>query len=245
MFEDGSEALEFVCAMRVKNEAAHIQEVITRALHLCSHVFVFDDHSNDDTPAICRSFGGAVVRFPSPFQGLDEARDKNYLLQQILPANPDWVLWIDGDEVLERSGPAQLRSATEKALGLAAYSLRVAYLWNDPQHVRVDGIFGMFRRPSFFRLRGQPFSQLAFQATGHGGNFHCGNVPGGLVGGLGNLDARLKHYGYMTREQRQAKYTWYTTTDPDNAGEDYYRHLIEIPGARYAPGPPQIVPWVE
>ncbi len=37
--------------------------------------------------------------------GFDEARDKNYLLRELIGAAPDWVLWIDGDEVLERDGP--------------------------------------------------------------------------------------------------------------------------------------------
>jgi hypothetical protein len=49
----------------------------------------------------------------------------------------------------------------------------------------------------------------------------------------------------MTREQRQAKYKWYTTIDANNALEDNYRHLAEIRGARFAPGPPKTVPWRE
>jgi hypothetical protein len=81
--------------------------------------------------------------------------------------------------------------------------------------------------------------------TGHGGNFHCGNVPRGLAGVCRNLDVRLKHYGYMTAEQRRTKYLWYSTVDPNNAAEDYYRHLAGIPGARWAPGPPQTVQWAE
>jgi hypothetical protein len=86
---------------------------------------------------------------------------------------------------------------------------------------------------------------LHFPISGFGGNLHCGNIPKGLVGRTGVLDVRLKHYGYMTREQRQAKYEWYTTIDPKNHLEDNYRHLAEIRGARFAPGPPKIVSWTE
>jgi len=235
----------FLCAMRIKNEAVHIREVLTRVLELCNHAYVFDDHSTDDTVEICRSFGERVTLFPSPFEGLDEARDKNYLLGKIAEAEPEWVLWIDGDEVLELSGPRRIRDAALTGNGIAAYQLKIAYLWNDPQHVRVDGIFGRFRRPSLFRLRGQPVSRLHFPATGFGGNFHCGNVPRGLVGGVRNIDVRLKHYGLMLGAVRQAKYEWYNRMDPNNASEDHYRHLIEIPGARHAPGPPRIVAWRE
>ena len=92
-------------ALRIKNEARWIGEVLERALALCSEVYVLDDHSTDETPAICQSFGERVRLMPSPFSGLDEARDKNFLLTRIVAARPDWVLWIDGDEVLERTGP--------------------------------------------------------------------------------------------------------------------------------------------
>jgi glycosyltransferase involved in cell wall biosynthesis len=66
-----------VGAMRIKNEAPHISEVLTRALELCERVFVFDDHSIDGTPDVCETFGDRVVLHTSPFSGLDEARDKN------------------------------------------------------------------------------------------------------------------------------------------------------------------------
>lgn len=235
----------FLCAMRIKNEAKHIHEVLSQVLLLCQRVFVFDDHSTDDTIAICKSFGDRVSIFLSPFDGLDEARDKNYLLKKVIAAGPEWVLWIDGDEVLEGSGAKRLMRAAENGRDTAAYYLRIAYLWGDAQHVRVDGIYGKFKRPSLFRLKGQPVARLRFPSSGRGGNFHCGNVPEGLVGSLRELDVRLKHFGYMTPEQRQAKYLWYTKIDPNNLAEDNYRHLAEIGGARLAPGPPKIVRWTD
>jgi glycosyltransferase involved in cell wall biosynthesis len=236
----------FLGAMRIKNEARWLHEVLTRALDLCSEIYVLDDHSTDDTPLICTSFKDRVKLFPSPFQGLDEARDKNYLLEKVIAARPDWVLWIDGDEVLERNGAELLRQAVADGAGdVAAFRLRIAYLWDDCRQVRVDGLWGRFMRPSFFRLQGQPLEQVRFPTSYAAGNFHCGNVPGGLVGEVRPIDVRLKHYGYLTRRQRQAKYDWYTRIDPNNQREDEYRHLVDIPGARYAPGPAVFVSWDE
>lgn len=239
-----AEDLRFLGALRIKNEAHHIHDVIARILPLCQRVFIFDDHSTDDTIALCQSFGERVTVFRSPFEGLDEVRDKNYLLEKIVAADPEWVLWIDGDEVLEHSGPEKLKAACSSQ-GIAAFTLKIAYVWNDPHHIRVDGIYGRFTRASLFRLRGQPVDQLHFLASGYGGNFHCGNVPRGLVGITRPINVRLKHFGYMTREQRQAKYAWYNAIDPNNDLEDRYRHIAEIPGARYAPGPPRVIPWQE
>jgi glycosyltransferase involved in cell wall biosynthesis len=235
----------FLCAMRVKNEGRYIQEVIGRALELCEHAIVLDDHSTDDTAAICRAFGERVTLIPSPFEGFDESRDKNYLLSRIVERNPEWVLWIDGDEVLERTGPEKIRAAATASPETAAFSLRVAYLWNHPNQVRVDGIYSNFSRASLFRLRGQAIPSLQFVPTGFGGNLHCGNVPQGLTGPTKALDVRLKHYGYLSKEVRMKKYHFYSTVDPNNAAEDNYRHLAEIRGARFAPGRARLVPWQE
>jgi hypothetical protein len=236
----------FLGAMRIKDEARWLKEVLTRALDLCSEVYVLDDHSTDETPLICQSFGSRVRLFRSPFAGLNEARDKNYLLEKLIAARPDWVLWIDGDEVLEQQGAEMLRAAVADGAGdVAALRLRIAYLWDDRRQVRVDGLWGRFMRPSFFRLQGQPLDRLKFRSTDSGGNFHCGNIPLGLVGEVRPIEVRLKHYGYLSRRQRQAKYVWYNERDPNNEREDRYRHLAEIPGARHAPGPAVFVPWEE
>jgi GT2 family glycosyltransferase len=234
----------FVGALRIKNEAAQITEVLEGALALCEQVVVFDDHSTDGTPQLCVRFAPRVTLHRSPFNGLDEARDKNHLLAILKTMDPDWVLWIDGDEVLERRGPARLRAVAADP-AVAIVSLRIAYLWDDPSRVRIDGIYGRFRRPSAFRLSGQPLADLRFEPTRHGGNLHCGNVPSGLRGTTRALDVRLKHYGYLKPEQREAKHRWYRRVDPDNRQEDEYRHLIGAAGSRHTPGPPRFEVWTE
>jgi len=240
--EAGATGASVLAVLRVRNEARYIARVIESVLPLCERVLVLDDHSDDDTVAICRSFGSRVEVLPSPFRGLDEARDKNYLLRRAIELDPAWVLWIDGDEVLERSGPARLREAIEDDDETAAFTLKVAYVWNEEDDVRVDGIFGTMRRASLFRLRGQQVRNLRFVMY-RPPNLHCGNVPHGLDGPFIDLDVRLKHYGYVSDGQRTRKYDWYTRIDPDNAREDLYRHLIGTPGAIYAPGPAVLEPW--
>ncbi|MFZ1221502.1 MAG: glycosyltransferase, partial [Chthoniobacterales bacterium] len=231
-----------LAVMRVKNEAGHIGESLESVLPLCERAIVFDDHSDDETVAICESFGQCVEVLPSPFRGVDEARDKNYVLERVIAALPDWVLWIDGDEVLEQEGPARIREATARAGDTSVYSLRVAYCWDGSDQIRVDGIWGRMRRPSLFRLRGQFVRNLRFTMA-RAPNLHCGNVPRNLRGQKRDLDVRLKHYGYVTPELRLRKYQWYTRIDPHNPKEDNYRHLMSIPGARHAPGAPVFKAW--
>jgi glycosyltransferase involved in cell wall biosynthesis len=232
----------FLGVMRVKNEAPHIGEAIESLRPLCHRVLVLDDHSTDPTPEICRALGCFVSLIPSPFEGLDEARDKNFLLELIAEEQPEWVVWIDGDEVLEQAGTAAIRRAASDRRGYGILSLQVTYLWDDPKMVRTDGIFGRMRRPSVFRYYAEDAPRLRFPETG-GANLHCGNVPRGARGPVAELAVRLKHYGYLSPEMRQRKYAWYRAVDPDNAAEDDYRHLAGLPGARFAPGRPVLAEW--
>jgi hypothetical protein len=236
--------LQLLGAMRVKNESRWIYESIESQLTICDKVLVFDDHSTDDTRDIVRSFGELCILMESPFSGLDEARDKNYILEHLVIANPEWVLWVDGDEVLESNAARVLEPALNDE-SACAFTLPFAYFWNDREHVRIDGVYGDFCRTTMFRVKGQDTVALRFLATGSGPNFHCGTYPQGLCGNVRYLDTRMKHYGYLTPEQRQAKFEWYNKIDPNNEREDCYRHMIETPGAIHAPGPTVLVPWVE
>lgn len=204
--------------MRVKNEARWIERAVRSIMPLCAAVLVMDDHSTDATALLAANCGATVFR--SPYHGLDEARDKNLLLQKALDlSRPTWALMIDGDEELEESGSAKIRALMSRP-GPMAFSLPVRYLWDSPDQWRTDGVYGQFHRPSLWRLRrGQ-----RFRSTGAAGNFHCGSVPYGL--GAVRCDAALLHYGYMLREDRIRKYAWYRSIDGGNLSEDGYKHIV-------------------
>ena len=240
-----AERSEFVAMSRVRNEARWISEVIEATLPLCGRMFVMDDHSTDETAEICARYPEVMV-FPSPFQGLDEARDKNWLYDRIMEqCRPDWILCVDGDEVLEDDGPQKLRDIC--AVGQAdAYRLKIAFLWNDPQTVRVDRIYDFFYRPSLFRpfypRPGVPddlklVSEFRWMATpfgrtrnGSNPNLHCSSVPQRRIHGAPNIPVVLKHYGYLHRADRVRKLDFYTSVDWLNAAEDCYRHMTQGDG---------------
>ena len=205
--------------MRCKNEARWIRRSIESILPLCNAgVAVFDDHSTDGTAEIAASITG-VALMRSPFTGLNEARDKNFLLAAMAPC--DWIIAIDGDEELHSYHMVNLAAAmqTSKADSL---SLPIWYLWDRPDQMRVDGVYGNFHRESVFRpRRGARFHE------GPAPNFHCGNVPPVLRERREIVNAPLLHYGYMERDDRLRKYSWYNAKDPDNHSEDCYRHMVQ------------------
>jgi glycosyltransferase involved in cell wall biosynthesis len=205
--------------MRIKNEARWIETVLRAAVQACDQVFILDDNSTDDTVEICRRQPKVTV-YSSPFTGLDEARDKNWLLTRIRAAMaPGWILAIDGDEEV-RDPEAILKSV---ASGVSeCYALQVLYLWNRRDQMRIDGVYGRFWRPSLFRLRPTD----SFRTTPNGGNFHCGNVPKEFAASR-RCEAQLLHFGYMEAQDRRRKFDWYNQHDPNNELEQRYLHVIQ------------------
>ncbi len=209
-----------VGCLRVKNEARWVKRVIASILPVCDVVLVMDDHSTDDTALICDAMPRTAV-YLSPFDDLNEARDKNWLLTAAMkrPENPDWILWIDGDEILAPEFvdviKANLRSPK------MCMSFRIKYLWNDEHTIRTDGVYGDYRRQSMFR----PIAGAKFLGSAPG--FHTGNVPLSLWGSCLYPEVTLLHLGYLHREDRIRKYRWYNEQDSNNEREDCYRHVVQ------------------
>ncbi len=206
--------------MRVRNEARWIERSIESILPLCNAgIHILDDHSTDDTVAIARFLPNVAIE-RSPFSGLNESRDKNYLLNG-MGKNLDWVVCIDGDEALTPDGLVNLELAMRFS-NATALSLPIWYLWDREDQMRVDGVYGNFHRESVFR----PVAGAHFH-EGPAPNFHCGNVPPDLRHNRQVVNAPLLHYGYMERDDRLRKYSWYNAKDPGNHSEDCYRHMVQ------------------
>ncbi len=201
--------------MRVKDEARWIRRSVKSILPICDQVFVLDDHSSDGTPDICASLPGVTV-IPSQSSILDECSDKNHLLNIVRTFNPEYVICIDGDEVLV--GADKLLEAM-RGTDATSISMRIPYLWDREDQIRMDGVYGEYRRHSAFRPR-----NFVYVSDTPGG-FHCGNVPRRAMLHAITIDTRLLHFGYLHAEDRARKYAWYSAQDPCNIVEDCYRHI--------------------
>jgi glycosyltransferase involved in cell wall biosynthesis len=213
-----------VAMLRVKNEARWIAEVLDALKPCCERLFVMNNHSTDNTGDIARECGATV--YDSPLTGpLNEAAEKDWLLRKVEAECPSGtsILCVDGDEVLEPSGPDKVR-ALAQSYNADAYQFRILYLWDDREHVRTDGVYGKFYRPSMFRLR----PGLSFKRTGAHANFHCSSVPAQYIapGRCATSDVALLHLGYMDREDRIRKWKWYCSKDGANSVEDGYKHIV-------------------
>jgi glycosyltransferase involved in cell wall biosynthesis len=208
--------------LRIKNEARWMKRAIQSIQPVCSKILIFDDHSTDGTPELCESLGCTVFR--SPFDGIHESRDKDFLLEKTWEAGAqldDYCLMIDGDEAVHPADLPALRLAMER--GLVCCSMHIVYLWDREDQIRTDRWYKQFRRPSLFRLTAKC---LRFQRTYAAGNLHCSSAPAQLLDSIVPIPVRILHYGYLHREDRIRKYHWYNSIDPNNTLEDHYRHMV-------------------
>lgn len=209
--------------LRVKNESRWLQRVLASLQPLCERTYLLDDHSTDDTRRIAMCFPSVTV-YESPFDGLDETRDMNYLLGCAIADDwADYLIAIDGDEELHKDSPNRIRQLCEERSPLAV-SLRIIYLWDTPDQWRSDGVYGHFYRPSIFRMM---TAHREFLGTVANGNLHCTHVPSALVQHAVITDIKLLHWGYFDSALRAKKHAYYNRVDPLNKREDYYRHIIQ------------------
>lgn len=228
---------------RVKNEDRWIKESLERTLQVCDRVVLFDDHSDDKTRDIARSIPKVQV-VESPFQGLDEARDKDHLLSHVLPSKPDWIVQLDGDEAFSKRAVAEIAPWVRQTKMGGMLNFRIAYLWDRVEQERVDAVYANFMQTRAYSTFDQNTGTFSFRRTGFGGNFHCGQVPLGYTGYVRNMQAPIKHYGYLHAADRERKYKWYNEKDPNNSLEGFYLHIIGKPNC-HAPGPINIIPFVD
>jgi glycosyltransferase involved in cell wall biosynthesis len=233
----------FFGMMRVKDEERWIARSLTSLLEVCDEVFILDDHSTDRTRNIIDAIGGCTV-IPSPFNTLDESRDKTYLLKVIEDSSvqisghllsPHWVICIDGDEEIVGQDLHKFTQEPPQGIGTVSYSFQIITLYDSLDTMRVDPPYDAMFRPSMFRLI-KPGMVFRSNAR-HGGGFHCSNVPADIGFGVTTHNpepVRVKHYGYMDAADRERKYKWYLERDPGHA--DWYRkECLETPTLKKLP----------
>jgi len=218
--------------LRVRNEGRYLSQALASASQLVDAFVVLDDGSTDNTPEICKNHPKIKKYYRQEEQRSNEVQDNNYLLKLALALNPDWIILLDSDEVIESGGAEYIRREIEicgPEIGI--FSFDFCYLWNDEKHFRFDAPYAqMMRQQRMFRIRGSKVDSLRFEYTAHESGFHSTGLMQGLRGQVKYLPVKIKHYGYLLPEQRQKKYNFYQDKDPERARQGYYDHLVNEAG---------------
>jgi glycosyltransferase involved in cell wall biosynthesis len=90
--------------MMVKNEQQFLPYCLASIYKYCDEIIVVDTGSTDRTIEIAEAFGAYVIQ--TKWKN-DFALTRNIAQS---PAKSDWIIWLDGDEVLNDSGAKKIKN---------------------------------------------------------------------------------------------------------------------------------------
>jgi glycosyltransferase involved in cell wall biosynthesis len=218
-----------IALYRLKNESRWIEQSLQSVINICDEIIILDDGSTDDTVKICERFPQVVYIHSQKNLPFDETRDKNTLLKIALQRNPDFILTLDGDEILMLNSKQHLFHELNVLYpNITTFEFKGFYIWDKPNQYRCDGIFNNTWPKKLFRLNGQP-KNLRFAETNFPGNAHCAAVPDNLIETESSIRSKscvILHYGYYDKKLRLKKFNFLNKLDPHNVDFDGYKHIF-------------------
>lgn len=199
----------------VRNETTRwLDETLRWNSQFLDEIFVYDDQSTDDTVALARLHGCAVVvRDDWDFPFLEDEgrfRQAGYEAFEMYSGveKGDWVLALDADEFLvadddERDALEHL-AAVASAGGSSATSFKVLEafaLEGATPLIRTDGFWDNIEALRFFEYH--EGGRIPRRRLG------CGSVPHNVSPNGVASNARILHYGYVRPEDRRVKHERY------------------------------------
>lgn len=202
--------------MLVKNEAdRYLKQTLDSASEYVDEIVILDDNSTDDTYEICKSYP-KVVRIER-VQGVDfatnESAPRRQLFDMTCETNPDWIISLDADEIMENRFKREIRTLIDNPGGNYWFGIVFHHFWHSITHYRVDKLWAPCAGPRIFRFI--PGYEYTWQQS----RLHCGSLPNNIFSNFTgkNTDYRVKHYGYAgSPERTRQKYDWYIERDPNS-----------------------------
>jgi glycosyltransferase involved in cell wall biosynthesis len=225
--EDEIPNLNIIAMYRIKNVERWIKKSLESTSKICNKIVILDDGSTDNTLKICKTFSSVVDIHEQKNLVFDETRDNNMLIQMALKHNPDYILFLDGDEIIM---PGMEKILYEDMIYLNPnsdiFEFQLLDMSEQPNRYRINNPTTNYIYKLLFKVGNQ--KNLHYLPTRFPYNMHCSKIPDNANGSNNISLSRVKilHYGYYDQKLKQTKYDLYNTLDP-NATEFYkYEHLI-------------------
>ena len=201
-------------AMLVHNEAdRYLERVLKHASLYIDEAVILDDASEDNTVEVCKNvLSGIPLTIVSNLEpGFNnEIMLRKQLWEMATATDPDWVLFLDADEIFEDK-TAEIIRELAKAQEVDLYSFRLYDMWNENSY-REDTYWRAHTIFRPFMVRYISEINYIWKETPQ----HCGRLPLNIYQLPGELSQlRLKHLGWMKEEDRLYKYNRYKKLDPD------------------------------
>jgi len=201
-------------SMIVKNEAGrYLNQMLNSLKGHIDEAVIIDDGSSDNTIKMCKEILAGIPLHiiqneKSMFANEVNLREKQW--NETIKTNPDWILNLDADEILEASFWDNAQKLIDNK-NYDFYSFRLYDMWNETRY-REDEYWNAHNSYRPFLMRYQPSFNYKWNETPQ----HCGRFPINTFSfPKATSEFRVKHLGWATQEDRAEKYKRYQILDPD------------------------------
>lgn len=204
--------MKLIAIMRVKNEIALIRESLSRLSLLVDEIIVLDNGSTDGTLEIYGQFSKVVEVLHTA--GFNEGRDKIMLLEAAIRRQPDWLIFLDADEIFEKNFS---RRDLEKYMNSQydRINFRLCHFWLSRRWCRCGGKYFLYSLQPL-RCMWRHRSDVYFADK----KIHNGDVQGNFKK-IYFSPYRLKHFGLIDYQKVKAKLALYRSLDGDVRNYDH------------------------
>ena len=212
--------MRLLCLLPVRNGAFDLDVYLDSVAEYADGLIALDDGSTDETFDILSSHSLVLQTVRNPrretYVGWSDIDNRRRLLKAAEDHRPGWIVWVDADEVIERSDAAVLRRfIEEEAEHEIAYSFEVLRMIDDLQTYDKCAMW-VPRLYSFAPGYTLPDRELHFELVPEQfGTASCVRTS-----------IRILHRASLTEERRVARYRKYDECDPDRRWQESYENLL-------------------
>lgn len=192
--------------LRNELEKGNLRRCLDNCREWATDIFIYDDCSDDGSQSVYEEYTDKdKIIFGEKPDFKNEIFHKDQLLKLTLSSNPDWIVWQDGDAIMDSSitNDCQTFLQTAESLGYEGIKIHYMNLWRSESYFRLDNLFNALWVNAFWKNNGS----LHYKA--HAG-FHNEQHPFGMNKILKLDDQyRILHFGFSTLKQILRRYYVY------------------------------------
>lgn len=197
---------KIVCICQIFNELrkGNLERFVHYVKPLVEDLVVYDDGSTDGSYEYLLQQTPYIIR-TSKNDFVNERSHKQLLLQEALKLNPDFILWLDADEVLTANAAEKLQELCKQCdeKQLDAVNMREINLWRSHSWQRMDSLYDQ----GWFCRLWRVVSGICFKETKPG--LHQPLFPSTIRTTIWAHDLQVLHYGFSSKQRLAYKYLIY------------------------------------